>query len=184
MSEPLIPDSFKNICSETFGIRSSHVLDAVKSPNNVEVIKVNGLNLRVYLKHITLTRPPISLVIIERVANETKTIDFALKAYANLTSDIYVKTPLEIIELIAERFGLYIQIGQKRAKFIIHEKIPIDRAQEKIRVAEGANPKNHNFVQQFYCKIEVGPPMVMNCALCYCLDIDDYVSWLKNNKRF
>jgi len=170
---------FTETCSKEFGIRPNHVIEAMKHKDKIEIIRVNGLELRIYMKKI-LTRIQSYLIIIERVIKDNDTlIDFAMKAYPDLFDALEEKTPLQIIELTANKYGVYMQIGSVRSKFILQQKIPITNT-SNIVVIEDQNKKN--IIQQLYLKIENGEKLIANCAICYCLDKTAYTEWINGGE--
>lgn len=172
----IISDLFKTICTNEFGITARHAIEAIGNRDKVEIIRVDDLTLRISSKHITLTRPPSYLLIIENVLDEKDSrIDFAVKIYPTLASNIHEKTPLEILEIFANRFGVDIHVGQIVAKFILQQKIPIKDKQD-IYIAEV--DENPSSIQQFYIKLEPGIPLLANCAICYCINMNKYLPWL------
>ena len=180
MADLKISPPFINICSKEFGIRPIHAIDAVKKSDNIEAIKVDGLRLDIHTKYIPIAKPPMYLLVTvtaEADGKKINRIDFAVKIYPDLCDNFQAKTPLDLIESFANRFGTHIQIGNVRTKFILQQKIPI---MGKTHLFTVKNPKKRRIFHQFYVKVESGRPRIANCAMCYCLDRDDYISWLKS----
>jgi len=179
MEKPIITDLFKKECSGKFGIRPNHAIEAAENPDRTEVIESDGLTLRIHMKLVQQANPPHYLLITERLDKGKRSLDFGLKVYADLVDNLPNKSPLEVLQLIAERFGMEIQVGDTKAKFVSGEKIPVKDAND-IKLLQIAEPRKQSFVSQLYFKLETGTPMVANCALCYCLDVKEYLTWLNS----
>ena len=94
-----------------FGIRESHVLDALRAPDQSDTLTQAGLVLRLHSKRIALAKPAHVLVIIENTSQNT--IDFAIRIYPDLVANFDRLSPTHMLEAIANRFGMDLAIGTK-----------------------------------------------------------------------
>ena len=182
MSEANLSDLFLNECSDKYGIRPTHALQAVDEPDQTSVLQQDGLELRIHSKYVSNARPPFYLVVTEQVHEGKSAIQFALKAYPDLHQDFGNLPPNDMLETIADRFGLPIQVGAKVGKFIWAAKIPINGPGD-ISILRSHAPTGHSFVQQMVLRIDKGPPMNADVAMAYALDTTAYVAWLNAHKK-
>ena len=181
MAEAKITDLFKKECAAKFGIRTQHALAVVANPDQTSVLEQNGLTLRIHSKFIDATRPPCFLIVIEQVKEDTSSISFGLRVYPDLCDDFSQLHPNDMLEAVAERFGVPIRVGEFTGKFIWAAKIAIANERD-IALVSGQTPQSGSFIQQMYIKINQGPPMVAECALAYCLNTEAYVNWLNQHR--
>lgn len=181
-SEPVVSELITKECAERFHIRPAYVIEAANAPDQTDELEQEGLRLRIHSKRIEKARPAYSLLVIERFSEGKRNLDFALKLYQDLVEGVGEFSPTHQLEALAGRFGFEIAIGAQRSRFFWAAKIPIS-SQGDIRLAQGTNPHNHSMIQQMYVKVNLGPPMVANCALCFCLDVTTYGEWLQQHRR-
>src|SRR5262249_17568511 len=117
-----------------------------------------------------------------RVESAGNSIDFAAKVYSDLTDATDQLSPAHMLEALANRFGIEIEVGAQRSHFIWATKIPV-KSNRDIRLLQGTAPKNHDFTQQMYIMIEEAPERVANCALCFCLDLTLCAQWGRSHRR-
>ena len=180
MADVIITDAFKKECAAKFGIRAQHALAVVADPDQTFVLEQNGLTLRIHSKYIEATPPPCFLIVIEQVKENTSSISFALRVYPDLCEGFSQLHPNDMLEAIAERFGVPIRVGESIGKFIWDARIPIANEGD-IEIVYAQTPQRGSFVQQMYIKINQGPPMEAECALAYCLNTEEYVTWLNHH---
>lgn len=182
MEELIVTELLEKKCLRPFEINLEHALEAADYPDRTEVIERDRLTLRVHLKRIDAGQPPYHLIVVEQIQQGERRGNYALKAYPDLCEDFESKSPLEIIQAIADRFGVNIKIGQRRGKFIFEERIPV-KGLTNIVSAEADKRSRHKFTLQLYCRIDEGPPKMADCALGFCLDVTKYTAWLHTHTK-
>jgi hypothetical protein len=105
---------------------------------------------------------------------------FALEAYPDLCDrPLEEFTPLEIVERLAQRFGLMVTIGDKTGRFFLEEEIslpsnPRERLY-KFQLFELENLDNHPYVLPAAAAYE---DPVARVALGFCIDLARYEDWI------
>jgi len=98
----------------------------------------------------------------------------------DLADDITSMEPLDILEALADRFGLPIKIGRAVKKFIHHQTFWTKTTDPK-KIVEISNPENHSFIQSLWFKHEVeGSKTRVDCHTAFCIDKKRYLDWLRD----
>jgi len=169
---------FKDICSDRLGIRPRHAEDALAQPAATSKIKAEGIEIKICTQAIP-SDPPYTLVVL---ASEKKPgdveIDFAFKVYPELEPDPARATPLQLVRKLVERFGVDLQIGDKRAKLFVEDKITVEEVDPR-RYVRIVNEQNHRLAPLTYLRTEShGAHRRASCVLCFAIDITAYEPWL------
>ena len=98
--------------------------------------------------------------------------------YEDLHPQLAAKSPLEILALIVEGIGLELRVGETRSKLILNQRILVSkgRPERLVRVLSYRRSED-----QWIWKLDAGPSMVANCALCFSIDIDAYRRYLRRD---
>ncbi|MEO9310272.1 MAG: hypothetical protein ABI337_08275 [Nitrososphaera sp.] len=90
------------------------------------------------------------------------------------------KEPLVILENLANRCGLTIQVGgTDKGKFITGESFPVGTNLNPQSLVKGWNPEDHAFIQNFMFRVrQVGDSTIVDIAMAYCIDVEKYLEWL------
>jgi hypothetical protein len=182
MQEPMVTMSLHTECLEPFEIRIEHAVRTANSPDDSDVVWLGDLALGVHVKRIEASHPPYSLLVIEQIQHEERQLNLALKVFPDLCDDFASKTPLEILEAVADRFGVVVRIGRKQAMFFHEERIPALGPGDIEVFGEATERARRNRIPQIYCGVDEGPPPMANCALAFCLDVSKYKAWLGTHK--
>ena len=179
-----------------FGVLASQAIDAAKRHDKVETIQMDDLEVRVYSKFV---RPAPHVNRSATSLRWRKTLDAslnaeiptflnvvevggvicsALRVYEDLHPQLAAKSPLEILALIVEGIGLELRVGETRSKLILNQRILVSkgRPERLVRVLSSRRSED-----QWIWKLDAGPPMVANCALCFSIDIDAYRRYLRRD---
>ena len=179
-------ESFDLFASGVSGIRRTHVEYAIQNPNKVQSLTLsNDDSSYIFQRYVEEAKDPYLLLILTYMKDSsTRIVQYALKIYPSLTRDIKEKTPLEILDLFANRFGLNIKIGNNNRKFYWKEKIAVNKfpySTEQPLEIENPNDKETAFISAF--KSERGIQTVIDCSLCFCLDYDKYYAWINSQGK-
>ena len=196
MSDLRVAPGFRRIYARVFGILASQAIDAARRHDKVETIQMDDLEVRVYSKFV---RPAPHVNRSATSLRWRKTLDAslnaeiptflnvvevggvicsALRVYEDLHSQLAAKSPLEILALIVEGIGLELRVGKTRSKLILNQRILVSkgRPERLVRVLSYRRSED-----QWIWKLDAGPPMVANCALCFSIDIDAYRRYLRRD---
>lgn len=169
---------FKDICSDRLGIRTRHAEDALEQPAATSRIKAEGIEIRICTQAIPAD-PPYTLVVLasEKKPGEIE-IDFAFKAYPDLEPDLARVTPLQLTRKLAERFGVELQIGDKKSKIFVEDKITVQEVDPR-RYVRILNEQNHRLAPLTYLRTEShGAHRRASAVLCFAIDVTEYENWL------
>jgi len=163
-----------------FKIAEADVRATVGSPDQTEVLKLDEKTDSYFFmkrcgnKHV---------LVFCMVHDEVLVADFALKLYEDLTPDFSDKTPLDLVRIVANRFGIPVRIGRRKGLFILQETIPLAEGGVQILNVEPPPMRNMpSFVVQSLVMVEgSGRMRSARCALAYCIDVDTYVKWLDSH---
>ena len=165
------------------GIRRTQVEEALENPDKVQSLSLTADDSSlIYQKNIKEVKEPYLLLILTYMKDSsTRIVQDAFKIFPSLVQDIFDKSPLEILDLFANRFGLNLKIGSHCKRFYWRERITVDRFPfSKKQPFEIENPTNResHFISSF--KIERGIQTVVDLSLCFCVDYDKYVAWINS----
>jgi len=199
MSDLRVAPGFRRIYARVFGILASQAIDAARRHDKVETVQMDDLEVRVYAKFVRSVKPaphvnrsatslrwrktldaslnaeiPTFLIVVEVGG----VICSALRVYEDLHPQLAAKSPLEILALIVEGIGLELRVGETRSKLILNQHILVSkgRPERLVRVLSSRRSED-----QWIWKLDAGPPMVANCALCFSIDIDAYRRYLRRD---
>ncbi len=196
MSDLRVAPGFRRIYARVFGILASQAIDTARRHDKVETIQMDDLEVRVYSKFV---RPAPHVSRSATSLRWRKTLDAslnaeiptflnvvevggvicsALRVYEDLHPQLAAKSPLEILALIVEGIGLELRVGETRSKLILNQRILVSkgRPERLVRVLSSRRSED-----QWIWKLDAGPPMVANCALCFSIDIDAYRRYLRRD---
>jgi hypothetical protein len=177
-----LSDFVRNECLRQFELRADHVLDAIQNADQTDDLEQGPLHLKIHSKRIATASPPYCLLAIERLGPSERTIDFVLKIYSDLADGVDGLSPTHMLEAAALRFGVSIRIGVQVTRFAWAARLPV-RNSKDFELLRATVPQGHAMIQQMYLRFESGPPMIADCALCFCIDTTAYTQWLRRHKR-
>jgi hypothetical protein len=107
-------------------------------------------------------------------------VDVAFIVPPELIDSENILEPLIVLQKLVQKFGLMIRIGNQMNKFIFNESISIDTNNlDTTKLIEIINPSNHPFMQQTFIKLDQRENRkILNCALAYCIDTEEYCAYL------
>jgi hypothetical protein len=158
------------------GIRRSHAEAAIRSHDQLQVIKDEGLELLIHAKWISNAHVPFLLLVMGQVTPQGELVLWALKALSDLCNDIRGSPPLEVVRSIAERFGDPLRIGDRTAKFFLQERIPVKDLQAT-QLVEQMVPSDHSMTMSMFVRLDRDPSPCARVALAFCIRTDEYAEW-------
>lgn len=179
MPAPSLTDLFNNESNKKFAIRGWQAIGAVERPDQISIVDVGDMQVRICSKYVSQAKPPLYLVVIESVRGENCQIDFALKGYPDLCEGFGDLPPLEMVMAVAERFGITIKVGKEEGKFILTTRVPKIEAQDT-NLIQILDPKPKEGMIFALSKLEeIDGVDGITLSLCFALDTGKYVAWLK-----
>ncbi len=174
-------DSFNHICKRDFHITEYDINKTVEQPDNKETICLDQLTTTFFIKR-TENLDEHLLVICKEV-NDVLEVHFAFRLKNELIKELANVKPLDILQLFAQRFGLMTKVGIQLNKFIYLQDIPLSRKGIS-QVISIINPQNHVYISVFFFKIlKETDKDIARCALVFCIDITEYLEWLRGTKK-
>jgi len=141
---------------------------------------------RFFVKKMHEPEGEYCLLICTHLKNGNLLVNLAFRILPELVEEVKTLDPIILLQQLALKFGMPIQIGDQIKKFIFRESIPIKASHEQTKLEKLAkvfNPANHSFIQSMFIKIEQkGEIEVANCAIAFCIDLNRYLSWLMDKK--
>ncbi len=161
-------------------ISEANARETVERPDRTAAIRIEGLELRLFVRKIDVARAPFYLLVLARVDGEATTLLAALKVYPDLRDGAEDLGPLDLLRALAERFGLDVSVAGLPAKFFLIQRVLIGLWQEAdlVRVI---NPGGRPFLGQFFFRVEERPERVAVCAVAFALDAARYVAWAESH---
>jgi hypothetical protein len=153
----------------------ARILAACETPDNAQRLVwhefATDLYILNYKNHID---------IIGIVANKDPLrVIFAFEVYPDLCdTPLEELSPLRIVELLAERFGLMVGIGGRTGRFFFEEEISLPpepiHGNYRSQLFDLNNPDNHPYVLPAVAGREA---LVARVALGFCIDLAEYKDW-------
>ncbi len=166
------PDEFRQELYDKLRIPGSDILDTVHAPGSEQQVITDDLALRFYRKYIPQQPDSYHILAYGQMEGTTLHIHMGWKIAPDIHPAVESLTPLELLKVFAEKYGLEISLGAIRAKFICNETVVLDEPSKSIRVH---NPEGHEYVRQMFTKSFPGDEGVrVLCALGLCINIDLY----------
>jgi hypothetical protein len=154
----------------------TRILAACETPDRTQRISWNGLIVDIHAKACGGRLDVVGVA----VTKEPWRVMFALEAYPDLCDrPLGELTPVQIVERLADRFGLMVTIGNRSGRFFLEEEIPLPGDSRKQwyrpQLFELENVENHPFVLPAAATRE---DLVARVALGFCIDLARYGDWI------
>lgn len=162
-------------------ITPNHIAQAIDKPDTTQVLEYKGMEVYFYLKRINIATPPYILMIVATPKKGQLVVENALKIYHSLGLDLEGKAPIEILEMLAERFGYKVTVGSKTTKFFLQESIPIPDLlpNDKFRMRIHGEEGDQGLFYIGYYTIEHASPPLIHYVIALFLRGNKYHSWVK-----
>lgn len=155
-----------------FGIRQTHIENAIAQKDSTDVIKIEGLpKILIFSKRIETDTKKYELVVGASEKNENEIqIAFAFK----IPFDNLGKSPLNTLENLSRNCGMEITIGGEKSRFFLKKSFPLSGFSQHIE-----NPLDHDFLTSF---LMAKTNKSMECAVAFCIDKNKYLEILKTQR--
>jgi hypothetical protein len=178
-------DLLKSVSEERLGISRKLINDTLLKPSYRYDTSLDSRQVGLYLKRHKEAREPYYLLVATRIPDMiTRNVDLALIIPEDIIDDIDITKPMAVLLKFICRFGLDLTIGDTSQKLFFQQIIPLETgmyAQDQIVRVD--NPANHSFALQSFLKLDTsGEHIVANCAIAYCVDIDEYILYLDQRR--
>jgi|GEM_PF-1506014 len=182
--DAIFTEMFKRECRDKFNISEERVQQAIKAPNAQQILELDDLELGFFVKQeYIVPNNKTYLLVCSRKEKENWLIDAAFIVPHDLVDEVNPLEPIIILQKFVQKFGLMIRIGDQYNKFIFRESIYPNENINLAKLTEIINPANHSFMQRVFIKLEQkNDRKIINCALAYCIDIDEYSAYLSGRK--
>jgi hypothetical protein len=169
------PEYITGECPPNFGFPEGRLQEVHQNPDQTHVLIWEGLEIRLFLKAAT----KFTDVVAVQWTPQPRMVSFAMRTFPSLCdTPLGDFTPLQLVERVAEKYGLEVTIAEKKGKFFLCEKLDMPKGVPGTQLTQVTNPNNHEFVQSFFIKVT---PPVVSVALAFCLDTREYGNWLRNH---
>ncbi|HKJ68619.1 MAG TPA: hypothetical protein VKA68_11730 [bacterium] len=167
------PEKFRQELYDKLRIPGTDILDTVRVPDSSQQLSVDDLQLHFYWKFFPQQPRPYYILAYGQMEGATLHLHMGWKIAPDIHTAVDELTPLDLLRVFAEKYGLDISLGDHRTKFICNETIVVDDP-----VTHGIqihNPEGHAYVQQIFTKtIPRDEGVQVVCALGLCINIDYY----------
>jgi hypothetical protein len=105
----------------------------------------------------------------------------AFRIFEHLIDEVQSNDPFVLLQALADRFGLYIQVGDQQNKYIYEETIGVDPGTKNINLLKIMNiPPRHTAVSNLeYVERKFGKERFAIVRLAYAIDREKYADYLK-----
>ena len=126
-AEILVGDNFREAIPDIMGVLPSEAIRVAREPDVQDVIEMGEDNE--FRVHVSLRRPtdtkPYYLLVLDRVDESgVRMLHDAFKFHEDLCAEVDVKSPLELLEAVADRFAYLIRPGKEAKKLILEGSFP------------------------------------------------------------
>lgn len=161
-----------------FGFSATRILDACQTATDTHQVKWRDLEVFIYTKSYAGYIDVIGV----GVGADAWYVMFALQAFSDLCAiPLEELAPLQIVEHIAERFGLTITAGGKSAKFFLEHEFAIPRDIGAVMAKGGLfvieNLDDHPYTLS---NAVARTATTISVAMAFCIDLARYGDWVKN----
>jgi len=159
-----------------FGFTASRILHACEKPTNTHLVRFSGHEIFIFTKAAHDSTDVVGVA----VSKDPWEAMFAFQALPDLCErPLEAVAPLQIVELMAARFGLTMVIGGKSGKFFLMHEFPVPSnigpQVHKGQLFDVENSDNHPWF--LASAVSLGPSTV-RVALAFCIDIERYGEWI------
>jgi hypothetical protein len=159
-------------CSAWFNFTTEELIDAFNRRDKWQLIPVaSDAELVLFARRTVLNgRPAYTLALASRADNRLN-LQFAIRIPPVLYDEIDLLTPLEMLQLTVERYGLAVTVDGITAFLVLRHSFEAQVADDLGCLTQVHNPDNHAFLHLLLVKISPKPPgFAVDCAFVFALD--------------
>jgi hypothetical protein len=181
LASMIVRDSVQELLPEGWGFSALQACNVCVNHTKTDHIKWHEFHYRIYMKNYDGFVEIAGTY--ERQPDKHEVVFCALRVYPDLTeASIYDMMPLDILKLIADRFGLTMISGSNQGKFFIAEEFPIPKiiisGTQNGYVLIAGVPEGHAHRDAiFWSKAD----SVVRIPLAFAIDTTEYLRWLRNH---
>ena len=165
-------------------ISRNNIRDVISSPISSSTIKIDDLEIHIYLGKFSSVPQIRYLLICARFINGKEIIDEAYKLLPEIIENTLSTEPIVVLQEFASRFGFQIRIGNILNKFIYQEIIPFEPNSDNKDLFKLMVQSGEAFESSQYIKIvDDKNGRFVKCALMFCINLQKYNIWLSEAKE-
>ena len=174
----IFSEQFQQVCLGEFQIKVKDVRNTIISPNKKCVLKLNSLDIGIFLS--PESEGEFYLLVIASKRDGNWHVLQGFKILAELLDGATRPDPLQVLKILVSKFGLSIKIGDYTEKFIMDERIRVPLgSKDPLELIECEMESSHSGLM---CAIagfdQSDGKKYLNCALVFSIDTYAYSSWL------
>jgi hypothetical protein len=171
------------------GTRNGHLLDAIAHADDVQHLQVEGTvdekPFSIFVRFVPQRRSEDTfwLVVFAHRYGVTQTVHHAWRVYPTDIDISGCKVPLDVLKTFVQRFGLDIEIGKFKGKFVADTEIPVEMVETngenlvKFQTPLIRDAEKKIFVSTMSAVPFDNPPRVY-VSVAYAIDLRKYVPYL------
>jgi hypothetical protein len=166
------------------GVKADTAIEALKTPDQREIISVDGTQFAFYTRKIPHARNGAAILVYGRL-NAVGDLELlrGFKFYPDLAPAAQLQSPSNALRALAEKFGFPVTINGKRAHFFLNDVVEQKKTpaigKDVVKVEELAS--DQIFSLEMMMKADELPNAIRcRVGLAYCIDVDRYVAWTKS----
>lgn len=173
-----ITQALREVYLVPFNIRPVHIEEALRNADVKQSLEFGELGINLYMRTSDSSMPPTTLIVLERMLENGNTvIDSAYKTFLGpLGVDVNTK-PFEILKILAERFGVTLNVLGTKGKFIGKETLVIPAgtdANQLVQIKEKCP-----FITSFYFRKKENS---LEIAFAFAIRTEEYKEWLNSQR--
>jgi hypothetical protein len=166
-----IGDAYLEHCEGRFGISMPLVRETIRNPDSRRDLSTSGSSEYYFVTKIPESRDYL-LVQVSRSKFQHIKITFVFRIIEELAKEAQSIEPNDLLQVLADRTGIPLEIGSVRKNFYWNEEIRIDEHERLFAFGEQPPEKFYSLVL-FNCRRENGQ-LVNNVHVAYMIDLDEY----------
>ena len=126
-----------------------------------------------------LSRLATTLIIVERMINHSRTvIDAVYKTYLQRLGADKTTKPLDVLKLLAEKFGVSLTVLNNERRVFGKETIPVPRGVSHNEIVHANEQYPH--IASFYFRLK--DKSLFEVAFAFAIKTEDYKAWLAKQR--
>jgi hypothetical protein len=164
--------------SLALGLDREKVLGIIERGALVQDLRFGDLIVRLIFEKEDQVNSYLLLIVQVKVTSVHPDVIF--RVHSDLYPNITMLEPLMVLQLLVQRFGMVLRIGERLARFYYQEEI-ILKEDQLSSVVQLVDDTGHDCFGSSYVKVDgTGSRRIANCALAFCIDSVLYNDWLAN----
>lgn len=158
-------------CSSWFGFTTDELIDAFNRRDKWERISVaSDAGYVLFARQTTFKGRPSYTIALGRQIDHTLHLQFAIRIPFCLHNDVDLLSPLEMLQVTIERYGLLVTIGGIRGRFVLRHSFEAETS-DLSSFFHIHNPSNHDLLLSLLVKITPRDSVfAVDSALVFALD--------------